>query len=85
MADAWLVVRAVVADPADRAAFDAWYHHEHLPDAVKVFSARSAWRGWSKTDPSIHCAYYCFESLDRLEVVVSGSGIFALIADGVIA
>ena len=39
---AWLVVRAVVADPADRAAFDDWYRTEHLPDALKAFAARSA-------------------------------------------
>jgi len=34
---AWLVVRAVVADAADRAPFDRWYRDEHLPDAVKAF------------------------------------------------
>jgi hypothetical protein len=81
MAGAWLVVRAVVADSADRAAFDACYHNEHFPDAMKGFSARSAWRGWSKTDPSIHCAHYRFESLDRLEAVMSGREISALIAE----
>ena len=37
---AYLVVRAVVADPADRAAFDHWYRTEHLPDAMKAFKAR---------------------------------------------
>jgi hypothetical protein len=79
MAGAWLVVRAVVADPADRAAFDDWYRREHLPDAVKAFSACTAWRGWSATDPSIHCAQYRFESLDRLEAVMSGVEIAELI------
>ena len=72
MADAWLVVRAVVANPADRAAFDEWYRREHLPDAVKAFSARAAWRAWSTIDPSVHCAYYRFESLDRLNAVTTG-------------
>ena len=56
MAGAWLVVRAVVADPSDRAPFDAWYRKEHLPDAVKAFAVDAAWRGWSATDPSIHFA-----------------------------
>ena len=79
MAGAWLVVRAVVADPADRAAFDDWYRREHLPDAMKAFSARAAWRGWSATDPSIHCAHYRFESLDRLDAVMSGAEIAELI------
>ena len=40
MAGAWLVVRATVADAADRARFDQWYRDEHLPDAVKAFGVR---------------------------------------------
>ena len=81
MTGAWLVVRAAVADPMDRAAFDAWYHAEHLPDAVKAFSARAAWRGWSKTDPSVHCAYYKFDSPERLDAILSGAAIKGLIAE----
>jgi hypothetical protein len=81
MADAWFVVRAVVADPEDRAAFDEWYRREHLPDALKAFSARAAWRGWSKTDPSVHCAYYRFESLDRLTAATTGPAIAGLISE----
>jgi len=81
MAKAWLVVRAVVADPSDRPAFDRWYHDEHLPDAIKAFSTRAAWRGWSQTDPSVHCAYYQFESLDRLNGIMEGPEIKALIAE----
>jgi hypothetical protein len=81
MAGAWLVVRAVVADPADRPAFDDWYRREHLPDAVKAFAARSAWRGWSTTDPSVHCAYYRFGSVDRLDAVANGPEIKTLIAE----
>jgi hypothetical protein len=81
MAGAWLVVRAVVADPADRATFDAWYRNEHLPDAMKAFSADAAWRGWSVADPSIHCAYYRFASVDRANAVISGPEIASLIAE----
>jgi hypothetical protein len=81
MPGAWLAVRAVVADPDDRAAFDTWYRQEHLPDAVKAFSADAAWRAWSSTDPSIHCAYYRFGSLEELEAVMAGSAIKALIAE----
>jgi hypothetical protein len=81
MTGAWLVVRAVVADPDDRAAFDTWYHQEHLPDATKAFSASAAWRGWSSTEPSTHCAYYRFESLDQLDAVMTGPAIKALIAE----
>jgi len=81
MSGAWLVVRAVVADPDDRVAFDTWYRHEHLPDAMKAFSAKAAWRGWSATDPSIHCAYYRFGSLDQLDSVMNGPAIKTLIAE----
>ena len=38
---ACLVVRAVVADPADRADFDHWYRTEHLPDALRAFPCGS--------------------------------------------
>jgi hypothetical protein len=76
---AWLVVRAVVPDPADRAGFGRWYRTEHLPDAVKAFSARAAWRGWSQTDPSIHCAYYRFDSVEAADAIQRGPAIQALI------
>jgi chaperone required for assembly of F1-ATPase len=34
MSKAFFMVRAVVADPADRPGFDTWYEKEHLPDAL---------------------------------------------------
>jgi hypothetical protein len=40
MAKAYFVVRATVADPARRKAFDTWYQNEHLPDAAKSFGAK---------------------------------------------
>jgi hypothetical protein len=78
---AWLVVRAVVADAADRAAFDRWYRDEHLPDAVKAFGAAAAWRGWSQTEPSVHCAFYQFDSLAAVDAVQGGPALKALIAE----
>ena len=36
MPKSYFVVRATVTDPAKRAAFDAWYQNEHLPDATKL-------------------------------------------------
>jgi hypothetical protein len=44
MAKAFFVVRATVTDASKRAAFDAWYSREHLPDAAKSFCAEKAWR-----------------------------------------
>ena len=78
---AWLVVRATVANAADRPAFDRWYSTEHLPDAVKAFQVQKAWRGWNQNDPAVHCAYYQFDSLDRLNAVMDGPEIKALIAE----
>jgi len=78
---AWLMVRAVVADPADRADFDDWYRTEHLPDAMRAFAARAAWRGWSRSDPAVHCAYYRFGSVATAEAATSGEAIQALIAE----
>ena len=34
------VVRAEVPNEADRAKFDHWYATDHLPWAIKVFSAQ---------------------------------------------
>jgi hypothetical protein len=81
MPKAWLMVRAVVTEPSDRCSFDDWYRVEHLPDAVKAFSVQAAWRGWSQTEPSVHCACYQFESLDRLRTTMEGPEIEALIAE----
>ncbi len=78
---AYLVVRAVVADPADRARFDHWYRTEHLPDALKAFNAVSAMRGWSTADPSVHTAYYRFGTLDAAQAVSGSPAIKALIAE----
>jgi hypothetical protein len=78
---AYLVVRAVVADSADRAAFDHWYRTEHLPDAVKAFHATSAMRGWSTLDPSVHTAYYRFNTLEDVQAISDSPAIRALIAE----
>jgi hypothetical protein len=77
---AYMVVRAVVAE-ADRRDFDHWYRTEHLPDALKAFAARSAWRGWSRTDPSVHIAFYQFDSVAAAEAIGSSPAIRTLIAE----
>jgi hypothetical protein len=81
MPAAFFVVRATVADPAKRAAFDNWYHREHLPDAVKVFGAAKAWRFWSTSDPSLHQASYQFADQAALDRAVNGDEMKRLIAD----
>ena len=77
---AYLVVRAVVAE-ADRRDFDQWYRSEHLPDAVKAFAAQRGWRGWSRTDPSVHYAFYQFADVAAVEAINSSPEIRTLIAE----
>lgn len=81
MSAAVFVVRATVADPAKRAAFDTWYSREHLPDAMKSFGAVKAWRYWSGTDPSLHHAMYQFTDQAALEKGTASPEMKRLIAD----
>jgi hypothetical protein len=75
------MVRAVVADPADRAKFDQWYQDEHLPDALKAFGAKSAWRAWSEVDPSVHYAVYEFDSIEQVRAIPGSGELKALVAE----
>jgi hypothetical protein len=75
------IVRATVADPARRAAFDAWYKNEHLPDAAKSFGAEKAWRCWSETDPAVHVASYQFADRAALDRAIAPEVIRRLVAD----
>jgi hypothetical protein len=71
MAKHFFTVRSTVPDTSKRAAFDAWYSKEHLPDAVKSFGAEKAWRYWSISDSSVHLATYQFPDLASLERAVA--------------
>ena len=81
MPAAFFVVRATVADPAKRGAFDRWYETEHLPDAVKSFGVTRAWRFWSATDPGLHLAMYEFADQASLDLAVNGDEMKRLVAD----
>ena len=77
----FFVVRATVSDPAKRAAFDSWYQNEHLPDAVRSWGVKKAWRFWSLTDPAVHQATYQFDDEASLERAMKGEDLKRLIAD----
>jgi hypothetical protein len=81
MPPAYLVVRATVSDPANRAAFDEWYRREHLPDAVKAFGVNKAWRFWSVSDPAVHQATYEFADRAALDRSVNSKVMEVLVAD----
>jgi hypothetical protein len=81
MPTAYFVVRATVADPAKRAAFDEWYQKEHLPDAAKAFGISKARRFWSVNDPSLHMAMYEFPDLAALERGTGGDVMKPLVAE----
>ena len=75
------VVRAVVEDPSTRERFDAWYERDHLPEALNAFAAQSAWRTWSRNDPSVHTAFYEFESAEAAAAIEGSEAIKELVAD----
>ena len=81
MPTAFFIVRATVTDASKRAAFDRWYEKEHLPDAVKSFGAKKAWRFWSATEPAVHLAMYRFDDQALLERATTGEDMKRLIAD----
>jgi hypothetical protein len=81
MPAAFFVVRATVPDPARRAAFDKWYENEHLPDAVRSFGAKKAWRFWSLSDPAVHQAMYQFDDEASLDRAMKGEDLKRLVAD----
>ncbi len=81
MPSAYFVVRATVADPAKRKAFDEWYSREHLPDAVKAFGVKKAGRYWSVSDPSLHVAMYEFVDQAALDRAMSGEALKAMVAE----
>lgn len=78
---AYFIVRARVADSALRDDFDRWYQDEHLPDALKGFNARRAWRGWSAVDPSVHYAYYEFDDLAHAQAIHGSDALKSLAAE----
>ena len=80
MAKVVFVVRAQVAE-VDRATFDHWYATDHLPLAMKRFGAERGWRGWSRTEPGVHCAFYEFAESARLDAVLNGPIVKEMIAE----
>jgi hypothetical protein len=75
------IVRAVIPDESQRAAFDQWYSREHLPDAVKTFGCKRAWRTWSAVDPSVHQAFYEFTDRASLDAATGGEEMKRLVRD----
>lgn len=77
---AYLVVRAEV--PAEeRAAFDAWYEGEHLPDAKAAFAAEAAFRGWVDEAAGLHVAFYRFADAETARAVLVSDGMARMIAE----
>ena len=78
---AYFIVRAKLGDPALRDDFDRWYEKEHLPDAHKGFGARRAWRGWSVTEPLVHCACYEFDDIAKARAIQTSDPLKHLVAE----
>ncbi len=78
---AYFIVRAQVVDATVKDKFDRWYQNEHLPDALKAFGARRAWRGWSGVDPTVHYACYEFDSLAQAQAIQGSVALASLVAE----
>jgi hypothetical protein len=78
---ALFIVRAQMVDPAARDDFDRWYQDEHLPDALKAFNARRAWRGWSDVDTTVHYAFYEFDDLAGVQAIQGSDALKGLVAE----
>jgi len=78
---AYFMVRAQVVDAGVKDDFDRWYRDEHLPDALKGFRARRAWRGWSAVDASVHHAFYEFDDMARAQAILGSDALKRLVAE----
>ena len=78
---AYFMVRAQVVDAGVKDDFDRWYQDEHLPDALKGFRARRAWRGWSAVDASVHHAFYEFDDMARAQAILGSDALKRLVAE----
>ncbi len=81
MGTAYLMVRAVLADEADRPRFDHWYETEHLRDATAAFDAQRSWRCWSRTDPTVHFAFYEFAKVAQVEALQDSEALRTMVAE----
>lgn len=78
---AYFMVRAQVANEADRAKFDEWYATHHVPLAMAKLSAEKAWRYWSRSDPAVHYALYQFSDIATLRSRIESPDFKLLVAD----
>jgi hypothetical protein len=79
---AFLLVRSMVLDPADREGFDRWYATDHCPLIFsKLPSVTQAWRFWSRSDPAVHYTLGEFPNLGELRQAASSEGFKHVIAD----
>ena len=75
------VVRAEVPAESDREQFDHWYATDHLPWAIKVFGAKRGWRCWSRSEPTVHYAFYEFADVAQAQELIDSNKIKPLVAD----
>lgn len=78
---AYFMVRAQVASESDRAQFDRWYATHHLPLAMEKLQAEKGWRCWSRSDPSVHYAFYQFSDLTTLRSRIESPDFKFLVSD----
>jgi hypothetical protein len=78
---AYFMVRAQVVNESDRVKFDHWYATGHLPLAMEKLQAEKGWRFWSRSDPSVHYAFYQFPDVATLRSRIESPEFKLLVAD----
>ena len=78
---AYFMVRAQVVNESDRVKFDHWYATGHLPLAMEKLRAEKGWRFWSRSDPSVHYAFYQFPDVATLRSRIESPEFKLLVAD----
>jgi hypothetical protein len=78
---AYFMLRAEVANDADRAKFDQWYGGHHVPLAMAYFKAEKASRFWSRIEPAVHYAMYQFPDMATLRALVEAPAFKPLVED----
>ena len=78
---AYVVVRTIVPNPADRDEFDRWYREDHIPEVIRAMGPRRIIRAWNRLDPAEHTAFYGFPSAEAAAQVTGSKETLNLIAE----
>jgi hypothetical protein len=77
----YLQVVATLDSSVDRDDFEQWYDVVHVPQVISNLGAKTARRMWSLEQPTVHYAFYEFESTEFLITQLSSPEMLNLIRE----